>query len=130
MSAPSRAADPIEAWRQWLTESERQWNAFLNQLMGTEEFSAGMARMMEVSLRGQKEAADLMGRWLESLNLPSRGDILALGDRLSALEARLLTLAERIPVPPSADDGAANLAPAPAQPRPPRTRRPTADSSG
>ena len=35
-----------EAWRQWATQSERQWNEFFNQMMSTEEFSQSLGRTL------------------------------------------------------------------------------------
>jgi hypothetical protein len=114
----STTTDPFEAWRQWLSESERQWNSFLNEAMASPEFSASMARFMELGIRAQKEAADLMGRVLENLNLPSRSDVLALGDRISALDERLRVMQEGLAAPVEGGAAAAQAE------RPARTRRP------
>jgi hypothetical protein len=50
-------------WRNWLSESERQWNGFLNQAMATDEFSQTMGRFMDVYLNLQKSMSEAMGRY-------------------------------------------------------------------
>lgn len=116
--------DPLEMWRNWLTESERQWNGFLNQAMATDEFSQTMGRFMDVYLNMQKGMSEAMGRYLTAMNLPSRTDVLAVGDRLSAVEERLAALEA---VVAASSKPAAKAAPengAPARPKPARTRKP------
>jgi hypothetical protein len=110
-------------WREWVTQSERQWNAFFNELMGTEQYSQSMGRLMALSLDQQKSMTEAMGRYLGALNLPTRSDVFALGDRLAGIEKRLASIEERMerlggpgPAPPS------GLTPTVS--RPPRTKRP------
>jgi polyhydroxyalkanoate synthase subunit PhaE len=112
-------------WREWVTQSERQWNAFFNEVMGTEQYSRSMGRLMAMSLDQQKAMSEAMGRYLGALNLPTRSDILSLSDRLSDIEKRLASIEERMerlagsgptPTPTSASTATA--------PRPPRTKKP------
>jgi len=81
--------DPFAMWRDWVANSERQWNGFLNNAMATDEFSQTMGRMMDVYLNVQKNMNEVMGRYLQTINVPTRNDILALGERLSQIEDRL-----------------------------------------
>lgn len=81
--------DPLAMWRDWVANSERQWNGFLNNAMATDEFSQSMGRMMDVYLNVQKQMNEVMGRVLQTVNLPTRDDILAVGERLSQIEDRL-----------------------------------------
>jgi polyhydroxyalkanoic acid synthase PhaR subunit len=122
--------DPLEMWRNWLTESERQWNGFLNQAMATDEFSQTMGRFMDVYLNMQKSMSEAMSRYLTALNLPTRTDVLAIGDRLSAVEERLASLETAVANSSKgnaktggAKAAAANGTPA-ARPKPARTRKP------
>jgi polyhydroxyalkanoic acid synthase PhaR subunit len=119
--ADQAAADPFAMWRDWVSQSERQWNAFLNNAMATDEFSQSMGRMMDVYLGMQKNMNETMGRYFSAMNIPSRSDILSLGDRIGAIEDRLTSIESALQGMkagrPSAD--------APAAPRPPRTRKPT-----
>jgi len=111
--------------------SERQWNGFLNNAMATDEFSQVMGRFMDVYLNGQKQLNEVMGRYLQSVNVPTRNDILAIGERLSQIEERMMRLERAIT---NATAGASSngaqtpaapaAAAAPAAPRPARTKKP------
>jgi polyhydroxyalkanoic acid synthase PhaR subunit len=109
-------------WREWVAQSERQWNAFFNEVMGTEQYSQSMGRLMALSLDQQKSMSEAMGRYLGALNLPTRNDVFALGDRLAGIEKRLASIEERLE---RLVGGEAVPASAPSPPRPPRTKRPS-----
>ncbi|MEO8538809.1 MAG: poly(R)-hydroxyalkanoic acid synthase subunit PhaE [bacterium] len=121
--------DPLAMWRDWVANSERQWNGFLNNAMATDEFSQTMGRMMDVYLNVQKQMNEVMGRYLTLINVPTRNDILAVGERLSGIEDRLNGIEDAInaalranaagAAAPAASNGAA-----PATVRPPRTKKP------
>lgn len=116
--------DPLALWRDWVANSERQWNSFLNNAMATDEFSQTMGRMMDVYLNVQKQMNEVMGRYLQLINVPTRNDILAVGERLSQIEERLTSIEDGLK---AAGRAAASAAPtngaAPAA-RPARTRKP------
>jgi len=117
------APDFSEAWRQWATQSERQWNEFFNQMMGTEEFSQSLGRNLDVFLHFQKTMNEAMGSFFTAMNVPTRTDVLALGDRMLAIENRLAALEAQL----SAALAAAPSNDARAKPaRPKRTKRPPA----
>ncbi len=116
--------DPLEMWRNWLSESERQWNGFLNQAMATDEFSQTMGKFMDVYLNMQKSMSEAMGRYLTAINLPTRTDVLAVGDRISALEERIAGLEAAVAKASSATAESPAPASAPAKTRPARTRKP------
>jgi hypothetical protein len=116
----SGTGDPFAWWRDWLVESERQWNSTLNELMGSDQFAQSMGRWMELYLGMQKNVNETLGRALTGLNVPNRDDVAELGRRLAAIEerlARMETLIER-------STGVA--AALPERRRPPRTRKPPA----
>lgn len=87
--ADQATADPFAMWRDWVANSERQWNGFLNNAMATDEFSQTMGRMMDVYLNMQKNMNEVMGRYLQLINVPTRNDVMAIGERLSQIEDRL-----------------------------------------
>lgn len=118
--------DPLAMWRDWVANSERQWNGFLNNAMSTDEFSQSMGRMMDVYLNVQKQMNEVMGRFLQTVNLPTRDDILAVGERLSQIEDRLGRIEDTVQnaaavnavgTPLAASNGASTVA------RPPRTKK-------
>ena len=124
MADKTATADPFEMWRDWVANSERQWNSFLNNAMATDEFSQAMGRMMDVYLNMQKNMNEVMGRYLQVINVPTRNDIMAIGERLSQIEDRLNQIEgalARMSVPSAAGTAAPR---ATAVPRPPRTKKP------
>jgi len=113
--------DPVAAWRSWISQSEQQWNALLNQAMGSDQYSQWMGRMMESYVTMQKNMAESMSRYLGALNMPTRTDILTLGDRLAMIEDRLAGI-ERILT--AAGTSAAPIDGSTVAMRPPRTKQP------
>lgn len=107
--------DPVALWRDMLDKMERQFNEAGNKIMGQEQFGAAVNKASVVPLAMQKAIADGMAKYLASLNLPSRDDIVALGERLSAVEQEIRRLADAV-------------APSKAVPTasPPRTKKPRA----
>jgi polyhydroxyalkanoic acid synthase PhaR subunit len=121
--------DPFAVWREWVSQSERQWNSFLNETMASEAYGQAMGRFMEMYLAMQKGMTDALGRHITSLNLPARSDVLALGDRLAAIEDRLASIAHRLErlAPDSREAGGlpTSVSEGLVEPvRPPRTRKP------
>ena len=115
--------DITQLWRNWLTDTEHQWNAFFNDVMGTDSFGRLIGGYMEIYGTFQRLVAQNMERSLSTLNVPTRSDIVDLSERLSSVEERLTSnesslraLAEAVGHPTQ---------PAPVtQLRPRRTRRP------
>jgi hypothetical protein len=116
-------ADVGQLWRNWLTDTERQWNSFFNEVMGTDSFGRFLGGYMEIYSTFQRLVAQNMERSLSTLNVPSRSDITELSERLSSVEERLGSI----------ESGLKILAEAAGQPiesasvtqlRPRRTRRP------
>jgi polyhydroxyalkanoic acid synthase PhaR subunit len=85
-------ADFLTAWQQAATQSEQQWNEFFNQTMGTDAFASLMGRYLEGYLNLQKNLAQSVEKYLQAMNLPTRSDVTALGERLAAIESQLSTL--------------------------------------
>ncbi len=123
MADSTTLPDPLAMWREWVAQSERQWNGFLNNAMATDEFSQVMGRFMDVYLGMQKNMNDVMGRYLQMANVPTRSDVLSLGERITALEDRLIRI-ETLLTKAAAASVAKPQAPAGATARPPRTRKP------
>lgn len=120
--------DFTEAWRQWATQSERQWNEFFNQMMSTDEFSQSLGRNLDVFLHFQKTMNEAMGSFFTAMNVPTRTDVLALGDRLLAIENRLATMEALLVAAQAQANAQAPDAAPPARPK--RTKRPPSTESG
>lgn len=88
--------DPAEAFRNLITEWERGFDAMANRLMGTEEFSRSMNQFQDLQLRMQKRFNEAMAEQLSHFNLPSREDVLRLGESIRQLDKRLAKMEKQI----------------------------------
>jgi hypothetical protein len=107
---------------------EKQLNTFSNQAMGSEEFSRIMGQMTGASAGAKKAFGDFMEKYLAAMNLPSRSELIDLGERLHNIEGRLndiMSLLQRVHADVASTDAAARGAP-----RPPRTKRPPSAGGG
>lgn len=116
--------NPLDLWRQFITDSERQWNAFFKDVLGSDTASSAMNTMMEASLTVQRMVADNLERYYTTFNIPTHNDLLALGERMRAIEDTLA----RIEAVLSATMPEA-MKPPRARRKPARTRRPSASAT-
>ena len=114
--------DILQLWRQWLTESERQFNAFSQDAMNSEAFARSVGGFMEMYAALQRVTAEGMQRYLTFVNMPSRNDVVGLAETLRSIEGRLARIEETLQIAAGAVD-AEERGPAPL-PEPVRTRRP------
>lgn len=112
--------DPSARYQELVTQWERETDKFLNQLMGTEQFSKSMNQMQQLHLEWQKNFRDLMAGYLQNMNMPSRDDVLQLGDEIRELNDRLVQIEEHVKKL-AGESGHPGQA---ARKRPPRTRKP------
>jgi polyhydroxyalkanoic acid synthase PhaR subunit len=114
--------DTMELWRNWLTETERQWNSFFSEVMGRDSFGRVTGSYMEMYSVVQRALNQGMERYLNTFNLPTRSDVVELGERLHNIEERLATLEANISNLASA--AGIETSASVTQLRPRRTRRP------
>jgi polyhydroxyalkanoic acid synthase PhaR subunit len=114
----SASSDMGQAWRNWQSQAERQWNEYLNTLMATDEFSEGLGRNLDVFLHFQKTMNEAMGSYFMAMNVPSRTDVLELGERLISIENRIASIEAALVRLSSAPREARDA------PRPKRTKKP------
>ena len=129
MPEANSQTDVGQLWRSWLTETERQWNSFFNDVMGTDSFGRFLGGYMEIYSTFQRLVAQNMERSLSTLNVPSRSDIVDLSERLSNVEDRLGSIESSIRALAEAVGHPCQTAEV-TQLRPRRTRRPRAQSGG
>ncbi len=115
--------NPLDLGRQFITDSERQWNGFFKDVLGTDSFSNSMNSWVEASLTVQRMVADQLERMYTTFNIPSHSDLVALGERMKGIEDTLARLEGSMVAPARAARSAPVVA---ARPRPPRTKRPAA----
>jgi hypothetical protein len=122
-----KVTDPVQMWHSFLADMEKQVNSFSNQAMQSEEFSRVMGQMTGASAGAKKAFGDFMERYLAAMNLPSRSELVDLGERLHHIEGRLndiMSLLQRVHADVASADGATGA------PRPPRTKRPPSQTGG
>ncbi len=123
MPETNNSPDVGQLWRNWLVETERQWNAFFNDVMGTDSFGRFVGGYTEIYSTFQRLVAQNMERSLSTLNVPSRSDIVELSERLSRVDERLASIESSISALAEAVGHPSQPAPV-TQLRPRRTRRP------
>ena len=89
MASRSQGRDPFDQWRSWLDRTERQVNKALNEAMASEQFGKVQGKFMEAMLGIQKSTNEATRRYFETLNMPTRADVLHLGEKLDLIEQKL-----------------------------------------
>ena len=112
--------DMMQLWREWLTQSERQLNAFFNEMMGSETFARSTGASLETFAAFQRLMGQGMERYLSFINVPSRTDIVGLAETLRSIEDRLAKIEQTLQIAAEAVDG---REPSPPVSEPRRTRR-------
>jgi hypothetical protein len=109
--------DPLGLWRDMLGQWERGLNNVANQAMGSDEFSRALHQITSLGLRLQQNMGAAMEKSLQALNLPSRGELVAISERIGRMEETLARIESALQTPAKTPDAA---------PRPARTRQPPA----
>ena len=119
-----KSNDPVAIWQTMIGEMEKGFNSFANQAMASPEFSKVVNQVGGVSAGAQKQLGELMEKYLVSMNLPSRAQMVGMAERLQSMEGQLNEIRAMLQQIRRAsginDDGSSSA------PRPPRTKRPPA----
>ena len=122
-----RTPDLGETFRNFVTNWERDFNSFANQVMGTETFSRAMNTAQKSQLGMQQLFSDAMARHFAAMNMPSRDDVVQLGETLQDVVRRLERIEAQLAEGLAQRNAGAN---GPAPQGPPRTKQPPADYMG
>jgi sigma54-dependent transcription regulator len=120
MAENTETQNPLDAWRQFITDSERQWNGFFKEVLGTDTVSSAMSTWVEGALTVQRMVADQLERYYSTFNIPSHQDLVALGERMKVIEDTLARIEAQIGTSPRRAAAARTKA----RPKPARTKRP------
>jgi SMC interacting uncharacterized protein involved in chromosome segregation len=116
--------DPVAIWQTMIGEMEKGFNAFANKAMESPQFSKAMNQAGGVSAGAQKQLGDFMEKYLLTMNLPSRAQMVSMAERLQSIEGQLneikALLHQMHGNAAGPDSGYAGA------PKPPRTKRPPA----
>ncbi|HEY4833399.1 MAG TPA: hypothetical protein VII07_01910 [Bradyrhizobium sp.] len=114
--------DPVAIWQNMIGEMEKGFNAFANKAMESPQFSKAMNQAGGVTAGAQKQLGDFMEKYLLTMNLPSRAQMVSMAERLQSIEGQLNEIKALLHQvhgnaagPESGHTGA---------PKPPRTKRP------
>jgi hypothetical protein len=121
-------SEGFASWRDWVAQSETQVNKLLNEVMGTEGYTRVLSGLTKVFVSMQKNTGEALERYFTALSLPTRSDVVELGQRLSLIESRLAAM-EAI-LGRVAGGGASANGSSTTAPRPPRTKKPSAAKGG
>jgi hypothetical protein len=117
-----KSNDPVAVWQNMIGEMEKGFNSFANQAMASPEFSKVVNQVGGVTVGTQKQLGELMEKYLVSMNLPSRAQMVGMAERLQSIEGQLNEIKALLHQLHSnsgtTEDGYAGT------PKPPRTRRP------
>lgn len=123
-TANTETPNPLDMWRQYITDSERQWNGFFKDVLGTDTVSNGMNAWVEASLTVQRMVADQLERLYTTFNIPTHADLVSLGERMKSVEESLARMEAMMAATPRRAGAAPKAAKTPKRARPPRTKRP------
>ena len=81
--------DPAAIWQAMIGEMEKGFNAFAGKAMESPEFSKVMNQVGGVTAGAQKQLGEMMEKYLVSMNLPSRAQMVGMAERLQNIEGQL-----------------------------------------
>jgi len=123
-----KSNDPVVLWQNMIGELEKGFNAFANQAMASPQFSKMINQVGGTAAGAQKQLGELMEKYLVSMNLPSRAQMVSLAERLQSIEGQLNEIKALLH---QVHGNTAVLSRgSPATPRPPRTKRPPQAAGG
>jgi hypothetical protein len=117
--------DPAVIWQTMIGEMEKGFNSFAGKAMESPEFSKIMNQVGGVTAGAQKQLGEMMEKYLVSMNLPSRAQMVGMAERIQAMEGQLNEIKAMLhqihhnSLAPEGGYGGAS--------RPPRTKRPPSE---
>jgi hypothetical protein len=123
-----KSNEPLALWQKMMGEMEKGFNAFANQAMASPQFSKAVNQVGGVTADAQKQLGELMEKYLVSMNMPSRSQLIGMAERLQSIEAQLGEI-KTLLLQMNGMSGMSRDSVA-AAPRPPRTKRPPPPPAG
>jgi hypothetical protein len=121
MANPPSLLDPFGVWGALGARAESTLKQLADRGVASDGFAFGMNKALNASLWADRRLRKLQHRLLAALELPSRSELLAVGEKLQSVEDRLLALSEQLE---QLEAVAAPMRAAALLPAPPRTRKP------
>lgn len=121
MAQPKSLLDPFDLFRGVAARLERGLEQAADLGVSSSGFTRMMHRALDASLLARRLSTQLQDGLLGALNLPTRADVLRLGERLQALEDRIIALSADLTARERPHRAMVNMV---ALPAPPRTKKP------
>ena len=116
-----KSNDPVAMWQNMIGEMEKGFNSFAAQAMQSPEFSKVMNQVGGATAGAQKQLGEWMEKYLVSMNLPSRAQMVGIAERLQSIEGQLNEIKAMLTQMSKASGVATG---GPSAQMPPRTKRP------
>jgi SMC interacting uncharacterized protein involved in chromosome segregation len=123
-----KSNDPVALWQNMIGEMEKGFNAFANQAMASPQFSKVVNQVGGATAGAQKQLSELMEKYLLTMNLPSRSQMIGMAERLQSIEGQLSEIKATLHQMQGAAASASGGSPQPS--KPPRTKRPPSADGG
>ena len=85
--------DPFSQWIQFCDDWTRTWAGTMSDTVASKSFAESMAQQMESGLDTmsmvRQQMGSFMDQYLKQMNLPTRSEVLSLGQRFTQIEMRL-----------------------------------------
>jgi SMC interacting uncharacterized protein involved in chromosome segregation len=117
-----KSNDPVVIWQNMVSEMEKGFNAFASKALESPEISKVVNQVGGASAGAQKQLGDMMEKYLVSMNLPSRAQMVGMAERLQGIEGQLNEI--KAMLHQLQNNAGAAAGGYPAAPKPPRTKRP------
>jgi len=92
MSEP-KTDDPFSRMLQFYDDWTKTWAGTMSQMVSSKPVADSMAQQMETSLSAmglmRRQMGEMMAQMLQQMNLPSRQEVLGVGERMTQIEMRL-----------------------------------------
>ena len=113
--SPPAKFDPMKAWRDWFVKNERDWSESITGLIKDDAVSSALGQELKAQLYQQQAFAKSMAGPMARMNLPTRDEVVALGERIGQLEDAVARVEAMLVQAQASGPKAA--------PKPPRTRK-------
>ena len=110
--------DPFAFFREAAAILEKQTNSLSEAVTSKQDFARTTQIATQLQLKSKEAVSQHMARQLEFLNMPTRADVTALGERMSEIEDRLIRIERLLKDGPGASRSVNQTA------MPPRTKKP------
>ena len=117
-----KSTDPAAIWQNMVGEMEKGFNSFASQALASPEFSKLVNQVGGASAGAQKQFGELMEKYLVSMNLPSRAQMVGMAERLQSIEGQLNEI--KVMIGQLSRASGVNAVGSPSAQMPPRTKRP------